>query len=364
MSEFTAFLVLASYVIGLLPMLVFGGSWADKAGRKPFTLLALAAAILGSGMLMLGAETHLWLYAGRVFTGIGMGLAMVAATSWIKELSLGPGGAVRAGVCTSLGFAVGPVISGVLVGATNSPELAYLSHILASLAWLVLVLFQPDAPRRAHMTRQDGATSAENIRIFRRVVLPMAPWVFGLATSGFAVVTALTGGGEGASLLFSTVTVALTMGMGALVQPLARRWDRPRSARLLVIGLGTAISAYLVMVPVALTGSTTLGLLASVLAGCANGILLLGGLGQVLALAGPAEVGKLTGRYYSVCYIGFLTPTMLSLWRYQADPVYFIVLLILLCSISLVCVLRNRRLLLNPQVHHPDTGGVHNTSVG
>src|SRR5699024_5044118 len=106
---------------------------------------------------------------------------------------------------------------------------------------------------------------------------------------------------------------------------------RPGTARLLVIGLLTAITTYLVMIPVALTGSTALGLVASVLAGCANGILLLGGLGQVLALAGPGEVGKLTGRFYSVCYIGFLIPTLLSLWRLFADPLYFILLLGVLC---------------------------------
>lgn len=356
LSEFSAFLVLASYVVGLLPMLVFGGTWADKLGRKLFTILALIGSILGSGMLILGAEAHLWLHAGRVFTGIGMGLAMVAATSWIKELSVGPGGAVRAGICTSLGFAVGPVISGAIVGGTSSPELAYLIHAIASMAWLALVFFQPEAPRRTPLVRGEGKTTAENLKIYRRVVLPMAPWVFGLATSGFAVVTALTGRGEGSSLLFSTVTVALTMGLGALVQPFARRWERPRSVSLLVIGLGTALSAYLVMIPVALTGSTSLGLIASGLAGCANGILLLGGLSQVLALAGPAEIGKLTGRFYSVCYIGFLTPTLLSVWRYFAEPVYFILVLILLSSISLLSVLKNRHLLIKLPNSHRITG--------
>ena len=360
MSEFTAFLILAAYVVGLLPMLVFGGAWADKFGRKPFTLVALAASIVGSVMLILGEEAQAWLYAARVLTGIGMGLAMVAATSWIKELSIGSGGATRAGVCTSLGFALGPVISAAVVAGANSPELAYLVHAAAALGWLVLVAFQPDVPRRASAGSARGGTSAQNMKVFRRVVLPMAPWVFGLATSGFAVVTALTGRGQGSGLFFSTVAVALTFGASALIQPFARRWDRPGGVRLLVIGLVTAIGAYVVMIPVALTGSIPLGVVASALAGCANGVLLLGGLGQVLALAGPEEVGKLTGRYYSVCYIGFLIPTLLSIWRYYADPVYFIVLLLLLTLASLVCVAANRHLLNNPGVHPISTGGQRN----
>ncbi|WP_421014216.1 MFS transporter [Glutamicibacter creatinolyticus] len=350
LSEVAAFLVLASYVVGLLPMLVFAGSWADRLGRKPFTLLALIASIGGSVLLMLGAQAEVWLHAGRVLTGVGMGLAMVAATSWIKEVSPGASGAVRAGLCTSLGFAVGPVISGALVGATWNPELAYLVHAITAAAWLVLIAFQPGTPRPEPVQQAVQGTSAQGLKIFNRLVLPMAPWVFGLATSGFAVVPALTGRGAGASLLFSTITVAVTMGLGALIQPFARRWDRPGTARLLVIGLLTAITTYLVMIPVALTGSTVLGLVASVLAGCANGILLLGGLGQVLALAGPGEVGKLTGRFYSVCYIGFLIPTLLSLWRLFADPLYFILLLGVLCVLSLVCVLSNRTLLAGPKM--------------
>lgn len=359
-SEFSAFLILTSYVVGLLPMLVFAGSWADKLGRKPFTLLALLASIFGSVLLILGAENQIWLHAGRAFTGIGMGLAMVAATSWVKELTLGPGGAIRAGICTSLGFAVGPVISGVLVGVTHSPELAYLVHAIASLAWLILVIAQPEAARLSQTNRDGGVTTAANLKIFRRVVLPMAPWVFGLATSGFAVVPALIGQEAGSSLIFSTAAVALTMGFGALIQPIARRWNRPRSVRLLVIGLCTALSAYLLMIPVALTGSLTLGLVASSLAGCANGMLLLGGLSQVLTLAGSAEIGKLTGRYYSVCYIGFLTPTLLSVWRFHAEPVYFIVVLVVLCSISLFSILKSRHLLFDPAVHPRATSGAHN----
>ena len=134
LSELAAFLVLASYVVGLLPMLVFGGAWADRWGRKPFTQLALVASLAGSVLLMFGPLAEIWLHLGRVLTGVGMGLAMVAATSWIKELSLGTRGAVRAGLCTSAGYAVGPLMSAVLVGLTASPELAYLVHAVPTLA--------------------------------------------------------------------------------------------------------------------------------------------------------------------------------------------------------------------------------------
>jgi Major Facilitator Superfamily. len=132
-------LVMGSYLLGMIPTLLLGGPLADKFGRKPFTLLALSASTLGSLSMIFGVVHDSGLYAGRVFTGMGMGLAMVAVTSWVKVLSVGPAGATRAALCTSAGFAIGPMISGTIVGASASPELAYGIHAVAALSWLLLI---------------------------------------------------------------------------------------------------------------------------------------------------------------------------------------------------------------------------------
>lgn len=349
LSEFEAMLVMGSYLLGMIPALAVGGPLTDRFGRKTFSLIALSSSVLGSLVMIFGAVNVVGLYAGRVFTGLGMGLAMVAITSWVKFLSPGTAGATRAALCTSLGFAVGPIISGVVVGISAHPEIAYLIHALAAIAWLVFIVLGSEEPRvdqrAAHAL--SAPTSAQNLRRFYHVVLPAAPWVFGMAATGFAVVPALSDGAGGSSLLYSTVAVAVTMGMGTLIQPLVRRFNNVHKVWLLLAGLGTALVALLLMIAVSLSGSEALGVVAFITAGSANGILLVAGLSQVLDLAAPHDVGKLTGRFYMACFIGFTFPTLFAMWRLIAAPELFIGILAVLCVLSMAQVYRARHELPN-----------------
>ncbi|HBV09272.1 MFS transporter [Glutamicibacter bergerei] len=342
LSEFEAMLVMGSYLLGMIPTLLLGGPLADKFGRKPFTLLALTASTLGSLSMMFGVVHDSGLYAGRVFTGMGMGLAMVAVTSWVKVLSVGPAGATRAALCTSAGFAIGPMISGTIVGASASPELAYGIHAVAALSWLFLITTVKEE-KAVQGSRPGTVTTPENLKRFKLVVLPAAPWVFGLAASGFAIVPALSSAAGQSSLFFTTAAVVITMGMGVLVQPLAKRYNDTSKINVLMAGLILSVLAFALMILVYLSGSEALGYIAFLISGSANGVLLVAGLSQVLDLAGSGEIGKLTGRFYAVCFIGFSFPTLFAMWRPFADPLWFIALLIGLCLLSTVCVYAARK---------------------
>lgn len=342
LSEFEAMLVMGSYLLGMIPTLLLGGPLADKFGRKPFTLLALTASTLGSLSMMFGVVHDSGLYAGRVFTGMGMGLAMVAVTSWVKVLSVGPAGATRAALCTSAGFAIGPMISGTIVGASASPELAYGIHAVAALSWLFLITTVKEE-KAVQGSRPGTVTTPENLKRFKLVVLPAAPWVFGLAASGFAIVPALSSAAGQSSLFFTTAAVVITMGMGVLVQPLAKRYNDTSKINVLMAGLILSVLAFALMILVYLSGSEALGYIAFLISGSANGVLLVAGLSQVLDLAGSGEIGKLTGRFYAVCFIGFSFPTLFAMWRPFADPLWFIALLIGLCLVSMVCVYAARK---------------------
>ncbi|WP_443448387.1 MFS transporter [Glutamicibacter ardleyensis] len=342
LSEFEAMLVMGSYLLGMIPTLLLGGPLADKFGRKPFTLLALTASTLGSLSMMFGVVHDSGLYAGRVFTGMGMGLAMVAVTSWVKVLSVGPAGATRAALCTSAGFAIGPMISGTIVGASASPELAYGIHAVAALSWLFLITTVKEE-KAVQGSRPGTVTTPENLKRFKLVVLPAAPWVFGLAASGFAIVPALSSAAGQSSLFFTTAAVVITMGMGVLVQPLAKRYNDTSKINVLMAGLILSVLAFALMILVYLSGSEALGYIAFLISGSANGVLLVAGLSQVLDLAGSGEIGKLTGRFYAVCFIGFSFPTLFAMWRPFADPLWFIALLIGLCLLSMVCVYAARK---------------------
>src|SRR5690606_27116793 len=111
---------------------------------------------------------------------------------------------------------------------------------------------------------------------------------------------------------YTTLAVAVTMGMGTLIQPFVKRFNDLGKIRLLMAGLATSLAGLLLMIVVSLSSSEFLGTIAFVIAGAANGILLVAGLSQVLDLAGSADVGKLTGRFYMCCFIGFTFPTFFA----------------------------------------------------
>ena len=81
----------AVYVIGLVPALLVGGRLSDAIGRRRVVLPAMVLCLVGTLALMAGGAEPGWLYPGRLVTGLGCGLAYVAATAWLKELSAAAG---------------------------------------------------------------------------------------------------------------------------------------------------------------------------------------------------------------------------------------------------------------------------------
>ena len=79
--------LLFAYVLGIVPALLIGGPLSDRLGRRPLMLPAPLFAAVGSGLLAAGSESVALLTAGRVCSGIALGLSMAVGGSWIKELS-------------------------------------------------------------------------------------------------------------------------------------------------------------------------------------------------------------------------------------------------------------------------------------
>src|SRR5690242_19668896 len=83
----TVTVLLAAYVIGIVPALLFGGPLSDRYGRRPLTYPAPVIAAAGSAALAAGAGSVALLFAGRMLSGIALGLGMAVGTSWLKELA-------------------------------------------------------------------------------------------------------------------------------------------------------------------------------------------------------------------------------------------------------------------------------------
>nr|WP_241769888.1 hypothetical protein [Cellulosimicrobium sp. MM] len=174
---------------------------------------AAPIALAGSLVLAAGESSAALLATGRVLCGVALGLVMAVGTTWVKELSDaaarasgvpdGGSGARRAGLALTLGFLVGAGVAAVLAQWAPWPtHTAYLLHAALAVATGVWLLASGDARRARRRARAGCATTCacrRRHRRFLRVVVPVAPWVFGCAGSAYAVLPGLVSASAGSA---------------------------------------------------------------------------------------------------------------------------------------------------------------------
>jgi MFS family permease len=357
-SVLTVDTLLGAYVIGLVPGLLLAGGLSDRFGRRPVMLAGTTLSLLASALLAVGERGPGWLAAGRFLTGVAVAVAMAVGSTWVKELSdrepdsVADRGTGRAALCLTLGLGVGPGVAGVLAQWGPMPMvLPYLVHLLLVATVLPVLRRSPETGSRAGSSVRLGVVRLGVVRLgvvrhprFRRVIVPMAPWVFGSAGVAYAIMPQLVGDRVGHwGLAYSTLLTVCTLGAGTLVQPLARRLDRQTSARGVVVGmivmsLGLAASAV-----AAALRSPWLALGAAVVLGAAYGIAVLSGLLELQRLAPPEELAGLIGVYYALAYLGFLVPSLLAVLSEVASyPVLLVGLAVVAFSGTLLIVRHSR----------------------
>jgi predicted MFS family arabinose efflux permease len=109
--------IFAIYPIVVAAVLVGFGDVSDYVGRRIAILWGVGASLVGTLLFALAPDV-LWLFAGRAFMGIGVGLTAGASTAALVEFS-GRGGTKRAATITSaaqaVGFAAALLLGGALV---------------------------------------------------------------------------------------------------------------------------------------------------------------------------------------------------------------------------------------------------------
>lgn len=319
MSALTVNLLLGAYVLGIVPSLLVGGPLSDRYGRRPLLVWAPVLGIAGSVVLAAGAGQPVVLGAGRVCSGIALGLVMAVGTSWVKELSDDvPGaGARRAALSLTAGFGMGAGVAAALAqwGPWHA-QLPYVVNIVLTAAAGAVLLEAPET--RARQTdpgrlRDDLRIPAVSHRRFLFVVAPAAPWTFGTAASAYAILPGLlVAQVPGLAIGFSGLMCLVGVGAGMGVQMVGRGLDDPTSARGIAVAMSVAVPAMALAALTATTRSVTLGLVASAVLGAAYGLLLLGSLQEVQRIATPDDLAGLTAVYYSLSYLGFFVPAVLA----------------------------------------------------
>nr|WP_246461561.1 MFS transporter [Nocardia transvalensis] len=359
LSVTTVDLLLFDYVLGIVPALLIGGPLSDRFGRRRLMRPAPLVAAAGSLLLAFGAESVALLSAGRVLCGVALGLAMAVGGSWVKELSQPPyapeavagTGARRSAMSLTAGFALGAGVAGVLAQWAPLPStLAYLINVVLCVGAAAWVLRVPEtvAPQRnPGRLVDDLRIPMAGHRRFRGVVLPVALWVFASVGTAYAVLpTLLAAQARGVAIAFSALLTVLTLGCGFAIQSVARRIDRPGTARIAVLALILVSAGMVLAACAAATPALWLALIAAAVLGAGNGIGLVAGLQEIERLAGPDDLAGLTAVFYSVSYLGFGLPALLA-FLHQSTGAGYPVMLVAGALVAIACltvVVRHRRL--------------------
>ena len=299
---------------GLVPGLFLGGMASDRMGRRRVVLWSLGLLGLSTGVLWVstaGGASLAGLTAGRLLAGLASGMGFSAGAAWVKECAVGAHGPRQAVTAMTLGFSGGPLVAGVIAAAWPAHfGLAYAPHALLTLITLTVVgLGTQGEPIRA-ASQAAAAARAGILRdpVFRRVVVPLAPWVFLTASVALATIPGALRAGAGTALpWFVALVTPLPALTGVLVQRLMVRLQERLCTQLrwgfvfctLGLALGTAAVGL---------QSMTLGLMACAVLGMAYGVCQTIGMQLIARLSPPAQLGRSTAIYQTLTYLGYLAP--------------------------------------------------------
>lgn len=354
-SQVTVNGLLAAYVIGIIPALLIGGPLSDLIGRRPMLLPAAPLSLAGSFLLSIAPEEPLIIALGRVLCGMALGLVMAVGSTWITELITRAGGdpasgARKASLCLTAGFLVGAGIASVLAQWGPWPtHTAYILHMLLTVVTAIWILHTPETRQPSHGTVKTtilDLTVREMLQMlhvptaahkrFVRVVIPVAPWVFGCAGAAYALLPQLlSDSAGGAPIAFSGLMTVITLGCGVGVQMLGSLVDTHKSARASAIAMGVITIGAILGALAAHSLSLPLGIAAAATMGAGYGLALVAGLSEVQRIAGERELAGLTAVYYSISYTGFFIPMAFSA---LAPYIGFTNLFIIGSALALVCL--------------------------
>src|SRR6267378_5544074 len=137
--------IFAVFPIVVVAVLTFSGDISDYIGRRSTILMGLGSSLLGTALFAI-APGVLWVFVGRAFIGVGVGLCAGPSAAALLEFSAA-GQETRASSINTLAQAVGIVLATIVGGALiqyapypthlNFWALLIVLAILFAAAWLL-----------------------------------------------------------------------------------------------------------------------------------------------------------------------------------------------------------------------------------
>ncbi len=265
-----------AYPVSVVLTLVFLGGLSDRFGRR--NTLIISMAILAIALIVLASATYYpLLVLGRFIQGVSAAMAAGAGAATLMESH--PGGIARGSFVNTLsvagGSAVGPLLAGLLAGATVIPLVA---------PYLVILLLLP-VPLIMLLKSRDVVPKTRDARLIRPIRLPRHIWaafsVAGASVLGTNICMGIYGS-FGSSIAASVgwnsevlrgLLVSLVLVMLAAVQPFSRNL---RTKVSMYAGIGSCAAGWALVAIAATTSFVPLMVFGSMVVGGGAGLCLMG----------------------------------------------------------------------------------------
>ena len=309
-------LTVVAYSAATLSTLLFLGRLSGQVGRRPTAIASLALVVTGC-LLLLRVHSIGILIAGRLLMGLGAGLASSSLTAYIVDAAP-PRPTWLASVASSqtvmLGLALGAIGSGALVQFGPWPrDLVFVVAIALLLVSAALVAASPET-----VTRSPGAWRSlrPSVRVPARVhrLLPvaaavlLATWATGAFYQAFVPALVEDQLHKSSPLLLGVVFAAY-MGPSALGAPISGRFTPAGAQRL---GMVAFMTAWLGIIAASITGALPLFLVATVVAGAAQGVAISAATRGLLSGSTWGDRAPIFAVIFLLSYSGATFPSLIS----------------------------------------------------
>src|SRR4051794_25900606 len=309
-------LTAVAYFVAVMAALLVFGRLSNHVGLRPVALAALLIAAAGT-LVLTQVHSVAPLIAGRVLQGIGCGLASSALAVFVVDSAPASPSWLASAVTTGspmVGLTLGALGSGALAEYGPAPRtLVYLIAASVLSACVVLIV-----AARETVARTSGAIAGlrPQVRIPRaaRALLPaagatfVATWALGGFYQAFGPSVAADQLGTTSTLIAAVIFAAL-MAPSAIGAPLARRTSPARAQRAGIVVFFAAVVAILFSLH---AGTVVPFIIASAVAGAAQGTTFAGGMRALLAEATAAERAGVLSAIYLISYGGAAVPGLIA----------------------------------------------------
>lgn len=348
-SPLTLTAIYASYALGGIAALLTTGRLSDHLGRRPVLIAALAVEVAAM-LLFIRATDVVLLFAARILTGMGIGMAAGAVSAWLLDLAPPADpqlGSVVNGAGPLFGLGGGALFAAFLVEYGPDPSsLVYQVLAATYLIVIVILVIVPDVARRrpgwwASMRPSIGVPATVRPTFIAATPAIVGMWALSglylalgpsLALETLATTNRFTGG----------LIIFALCGTGAAASFALRRADANRlfvsGSAVVIIGVGVTLLGVL-------SGNAALLFGGSVIAGVGLG----GGFSAFVRattpLALPEQRGALVAAIYVVVFVSFSVPTivagaLVSMFGLRSTALVYGVVVMALAAATTVAVSR------------------------